>query len=140
MVLGNHVLYVIEMDFLRKRFFCPKNGPYIGFVKFTGKFSDCFFLNFLYKESLYNLLYSCTNPILGKNLVPEIWAKMLSNIGLGVVKNACGLSDLRTLKLAISRRNQWNKLIFWFVDKNSGKLKVTLVIFGLCWSKMGLAF
>ena len=32
----------------------------------------------VYKESSYYLLYSCTNPILGKNLVPEIWAKMLS--------------------------------------------------------------
>ena len=31
----------------------------------------------VYKESSYYLLYSCTNPILGKNLVPEIWAKMV---------------------------------------------------------------
>ena len=23
-------------------------------------------------------MYSCPNPVLGKNLLPEIWAKMLS--------------------------------------------------------------
>ena len=31
----------------------------------------------VYKESLYYLLYSCTNPIFVENLVPEIYAKML---------------------------------------------------------------
>ena len=35
-----------------------------------------FFLNSVYKESLYYMLYSCTNAILEKNLIPEIWAKM----------------------------------------------------------------
>ena len=30
----------------------------------------------------------------------------------------------------MSRRNEWNKLIFWCVDTNSGKVKVTLTIFG----------
>ena len=62
-------------------YFCPKsgkNGPKIGFLGFIGKFSHCIFLNLVYKEISYYLLYSCTNPMLGKNLVPEIWAKMLS--------------------------------------------------------------
>ena len=35
------------------------------------------FLNLVYKESSYYLVYSCTNPRLGKNLFPEILAKML---------------------------------------------------------------
>ena len=48
----------------------------IGFFVFTGKFNQLF-LNFIYKESSYYLLYYYTNPILGKNLVPKIWAKML---------------------------------------------------------------
>ena len=37
-----------------------------------------FFLNLVDKESLFYLLYSSTNPILRKNLVPKIRAKMLS--------------------------------------------------------------
>ena len=60
--------------------FCPKNGesgPKIGFFGFIGKFNHYFFLNLVYKESPYYLQYSYTNPILGKNLVAEIWAKML---------------------------------------------------------------
>ena len=36
-----------------------------------------FFLNLFYKESLYYLLCSCTNPIFGENVAPEIWAEML---------------------------------------------------------------
>ena len=43
-----------------------------------GTFSHYFFLNLVYNESLHYLLYSSTNPILKKNLVPEIGAKMLS--------------------------------------------------------------
>ena len=50
----------------------------IGFFKFIGRFSHEFFMNLVDNESLYYLLYSCANPIFGKNLVPEIWAKMLS--------------------------------------------------------------
>ena len=68
---------------LRAGFFCfqnGKNGPKKGFLEFMGKFRYYFFLNLVYKETLYlyQLLYFCTNPILGKNVVPEIWAKMLS--------------------------------------------------------------
>ena len=66
--------------FLEKKNFYPKNGengPKIGFFEFIGKFTHYFFLSLVCKESLYLLLYSFTNPILGKNLVPEIWAKML---------------------------------------------------------------
>ena len=49
----------------------------IGFFGFIWKFSHYFFLNLVYKENSCYLLYSCTNPILGKNLFPEIWAKIL---------------------------------------------------------------
>ena len=46
---------------------------YVFFIKF----SDKFFLNLFYKERSYYLQYSCTIPVLGKNVVPEIWAKIL---------------------------------------------------------------
>ena len=35
------------------------------------------FLYLVCNESLYYMLYSCTNHIFGKNLIPEIWTKML---------------------------------------------------------------
>ena len=34
--------------------------------------------NLFYNENLYYLLCSCTNPIFGEILVPEIWSKMFS--------------------------------------------------------------
>ena len=84
MVLEAYVLLCVTAGFfllLLFIYFCPKsgeNGPKIGFIGFIGKFSHCIFLNLVYKEISYYLLYSCTNLMLGKNLVPEIWAKMLS--------------------------------------------------------------
>ena len=60
---------------LKNFFFSLKNGengPKIGFFGFIGKFSHYVFLNSVYKESSYYFLYSYTNPIFGKNLVPEI--------------------------------------------------------------------
>ena len=43
----------------------------------------------------------------------------LKNIGVGVVKNVCDHSGLRTLKLAVFQegRNQRNKLIFGVLIK-----------------------
>ena len=56
----------------------------------------------------------------------KIWLK---NIWVGVVRNGCGCSGLRTLKLAVSQKGIIE--INWFlVDKNSGKPKVTLIVFG----------
>ena len=72
--------------FSRKCSFAPemgKMGQKQGFFEFIGKLSHYFFLNKVYKEILY-LLYSCTNPILGKILLPEIWAKMLSTNQIAV--------------------------------------------------------
>ena len=77
-----------------------ENGPKIGFSEFIEKFGRYFFLNLVYNESL--------NTIFGKNLVPEIWVKvLLANISgtkrnnlifckfiekywVGVVKNGHG--------------------------------------------------
>ena len=137
-----------------KKICCPKNGENrpkiglkLGFFGFIGKFSHQFFLNLVYKESSYYLLYSCTNPILGKNLILEIWAKMLlaNQIAgflnwlylqntkmkkpdekawgkklklveiywVSMVKNGCGNSGLRTLKLAVSQKGI--NRINWFL-------------------------
>ena len=42
------------------------------FFRFIQKYSHSFFLNLVYTESLYYLLYFRTNLIFGKNLVPKI--------------------------------------------------------------------
>ena len=54
--------------FWKKQFLFQKWGKLVksGFLKFFGKFSHYFFLNLVSNESLYHLLYSCTNPIFGK--------------------------------------------------------------------------
>ena len=58
-----------------------KNGPKMdykqGFLNLLENVVIIFFQNLFFNESLY-LLYSCTNLIFGKNLVREIWARMLS--------------------------------------------------------------
>ena len=63
------------------------------------------------------------------------------NIGVGMVKNGCGHSGLMTLKLGVFHQERING-VNWFlvVDKISGNLKATLIIFELCWSEMGVAF
>ena len=54
-----------------------KIGKKLGFLDLLENLVINFFLNLVCNESLYYLLYSCANPIFGKNLVPEIWDKML---------------------------------------------------------------
>ena len=49
----------------------------LGFVKYMEKFSYYVFLNLVYNESLYQLLYAWKNFIFMKIPVPEIWPKML---------------------------------------------------------------
>ena len=52
---------------------------------------------------------------------------------MGVVKNGCGHSGVRTLKLAAYLKKESIEYVdFWCVDKNSGNLEVTLIIFALC--------
>ena len=76
-------------------------------------YEKVFFLNLLSNESLYNLLYSCTNLIFGKNLVHEIWAKMfLAN------KIAKFLNQMYLCNKMIKQPD------FLHVDTNSWKLKV----------------
>ena len=82
----------------------------------------------VYNESLYYLLYSCTNPISGNNLVPELWAKML------LANQITGF--LNQLYL-------WNKMMkksnFLNVDTDSWKLEVDRKMLGWVGSKMGVA-
>ena len=67
--------------FSRKNFFAPKIGKMDqkwvknGFFEYVEKFCHWFLLNLFCNENSY-LLCSCLNPIFGKILVPEIWAKM----------------------------------------------------------------
>ena len=110
------------------------------------------------------LIFSCWYKFrkaksFGKNLVPEIWPKMLlanisleqnnekawffacwyrfmenrswlKNIGVGMVKNWCGHSILRTLKLAVcqGKRNKINWfLVCWY------KFMKAKSYFNNCW-------
>ena len=54
-----------------------KNGKKWGFLNLLENLVIIFFQDLVYNESFRYLLYSCTNPIFGKNLVPGIWVKML---------------------------------------------------------------
>ena len=63
------------------------NGPKKGFFEFIEKCGHRFFLNLFCNESLYYLLCSYINLIFGKNLVPEIWVKMLSANQIAVLLN-----------------------------------------------------
>ena len=88
-------LCVTELDFRRKIFFCPKiekKGPKEAK---NMVFSICW--------KIWWLIFTefCTNPILGKVFVPEIWPKCSQPIRL---------QDF--LINYISRINQWNSLIF----------------------------
>ena len=73
-------------------------------------------------ENLYYLLCSCTNPIFGKILVPEIWAKMFS------ANQVAGFFIQPYLQ---NKSMKW--LVFLHVDTNSHKLKVDQEIFGWAW-------
>ena len=120
--------YVWQSQNLFKRYFCLKNGengPKLGFLKFIGKFSY-FFLNSVYNEGFYYLLYSCTNLIFGKNLVPEIWAKMLSaNQATGFLNQLC------------LENKMMKKSDFLYIDTDSWKLEVDWKILWWVWSRMG---
>ena len=61
------------------------------------------------------------------------------DIGVGMVKTGCGHSGLATLKLAVSEEAIFGINWFLYIDTRSGKLKVSLIIFGWKWSKTGVA-
>ena len=71
--------------FFFKKNFCPKNWENepkneqkIKFLWIYYKICPLrFFRIWSIKKVYKELLYSCTNPILEKNLIPDIWAKML---------------------------------------------------------------
>ena len=64
----------------------------------------------------------------------------LKNVGVGMVKNGCGQSGHKTLKLAVSQEGVNEKNLFFACWYNSVKLKVTIIIFGWAWSEMSMAF
>ena len=101
------VLCVPEPDFLKKRFAPPlPPSPQMGQ---WFKIRVCwiyhkiqFFLHLVYKEGVYYLLYSCTNPMLEKNLVP-------GDMG----KNVLCQSDCRISKSTLSLK-QNNERVWFF--------------------------
>ena len=56
-----------------------------------------------------------------------------------MVKNGCGQSGGRTLKLTVLKNEQMENLIFLHVDTDSQKLKADQKVFGWAWSKMDMA-
>ena len=77
MLLETHMnLCVTQPDFPEK--FDTKNGQKTEFFEFSETFCHDILLNLFYNQNFHYLLCFCTNPIYGKNLIPEIWAKMFS--------------------------------------------------------------
>ena len=127
-VLGPCVVIRDRAGFFFKKF-VPKNGangPKIGVFEFFGKFSHKSFLNLIYKKSLYYLKYSCTNFILGKNLVHEIWTEMLLSNQIAGFLNCLYLQN-----------KMMKKPGFLYVDTESQKLKVSLKMYGVSLVKNG---
>ena len=87
MVLETQMKRVAESDFLEKTFLAPKlriwstlgqTEIFLNLLKNLVLFFTEFVL--LFVLFLLNLMFSCTNPIFGKNLILEVWVKMLSAI------------------------------------------------------------
>ena len=85
MVLETQMKRVAESDFLEKTFLAPKlriwstlgqTKIFLNLLKNLVLFFTEFVL--LFVLFLLNLMFSCTNPIFGKNLILEVWVKMLS--------------------------------------------------------------
>ena len=57
---------------------------------------------------------------------------------MGVVKNGCGKSGYRALKLTVSQECTDGVSRFFNAGANSGKLKVASMIFEWVWSKIGM--
>ena len=64
--------------------------------------------------------------------------KLIENIVFGVVKNGCGHSGHRTLKLPLSQEGINGRNGFLNAGTNSGKPKVALIFIEWVWSKMGV--
>ena len=81
-------------EFSEKKFFLPQNwekGPKMGqnqgFFNLLENLVINFLLNLIFNGNVYYWLRSYTNPIFGKNFVPEIWAKMFSANQIAVFFN-----------------------------------------------------
>ena len=117
----------------RAKFFgktlCSQDGQKRVFFEIIGKFGLSFFLNLSYNlfcsETLSYYLCSCTNPILGKNLVPEIWTKMIS------ANHIAGFLNQLYLQKKLMK---WSD--FLHADTNLQKLKTNWIFFvqKLVWS------
>ena len=79
-----------------------------------------------YNENLYYFLCFSTNPIFGKNLVPEIKAKMLSANQIAGFLNQ------------LLQKEMTKQHYILYVDTNSQKLQVDRIFFGWVGSKMGV--
>ena len=105
-----------------KNFLCSQDGQKRGFFEIIGKFGHSFFLNLSYNlfcsETLSYYLCSCTNPILGKNLVPEIWTKMIS------ANHIAGFLNQLYLQKKLMK---WSD--FLHADTNLQKLKTNWIFF-----------
>ena len=95
------VLCVPEPDFLKKRL-APQKGQWFKNRVCWIYHKIQFFLHLVYKEGVYYLLYSCTNPMLEKNLVP--W---------DMNKNVLCQSDCRISKSTLSLK-QNNERVWFF--------------------------
>ena len=110
-------------------FFAQKLGEWAKnrLFDFKEKSGHSFSLNLFHKFFFCYLMCSCTNPIFGKNIFPEIQAKMLSANQIAGFLNQVFLQ---------------NKLMkqphFCHVDANSQQLKVEWKFFIWAWSKMAL--
>ena len=77
----------------------------------------------------------------GTNWFLVCWQKFkkakiyFNNFWMVVIENGRGLVALRTLKSAVSQPMNWAD--FLHADTNLWKLKITLIIIGWVWSKMG---
>ena len=102
-------------------------------------------LNLFCNENVYYLLCSCTNSIFRKNLVPEVYAKMLSANQIAWFLNEIFLqsklskSGLKTLKFTrMNPLQEWMDGINWFLHagRNSCTLKGDQKFIGLAWSRI----
>ena len=77
MVIGAHIVLCVTVGFFENNIFASKMDQKYGFWNLLEKLNINFLVILIYNGSVYYLLYSCTNPIFGGNLVPEICNKML---------------------------------------------------------------
>ena len=133
MVLETHMKLGWQSWISWKEHFAPKIGK-MGqkwaknrVFRIHWKIWSLIFTEVVLYENLYYSLCSCINPIFGKMLVPEIWAKMFSANQIAEFLNQTYL-----------KTNQWNSLMFCMLVQIQ-KTKIWSKSFDWAWSKMGVA-